>query len=283
MIPAAFEYVRAKSIDEARALLAKHGDEAKILAGGHSLIPMMKLRLATPPVLIDIAQIPGLATLNATADPIAIGALTRHAALAASAELAKHAPALHDAANELGDAQVRNRGTIGGACAHGDPSADYPAVMLALGATFTLRGDSTREVRADDFFQGMFTTSLEWNELLTGIAFPRAPHSAYVKLHHPASHYAVLGAAVKLTLEGQTIKEARVAITGAGDIAFRAKGVEQALSGKTLSDKEGLKKACEGAVAGVEVRSDHYAPARYRAAMADVFAFRAVERALGRA
>jgi carbon-monoxide dehydrogenase medium subunit len=282
MIPAAFDYVRAESLEHARALLEQHGEEAKILAGGHSLIPMMKLRLATPPIVIDIAHIPGLAALAATGDPIAIGALTRHATIAASDDLAKHAPALHDAANEVGDQQVRNRGTIGGSCAHGDPSADYPAVMLALDAAFTLQGDGKREVRADEFFQGMFTTSLAWNELLTTVSFARAPHSAYVKLHHPASHYAVVGAAAKLTLAGDTIKEARVAITGAGDYAFRARGVEQALAGKKISDQEALRQACEGAATGADVRADHYAPARYRAAMADVFAYRAVEKAIAR-
>jgi carbon-monoxide dehydrogenase medium subunit len=282
MIPAAFDYVRAESLEHARALLKQHGEEAKILAGGHSLIPMMKLRLATPPIVIDIAHIPGLSTLAATGDPISIGALTRHTAIAASDDLAKYAPALHDAANEVGDQQVRNRGTIGGSCAHGDPSADYPAVMLALDAAFTLAGDSTREVRADDFFQGMFTTNLEWNELLTNISIARAPHSAYVKLHHPASHYAVVGAAAKLTLAGETIKEARIAITGAGDYAFRATGVEAALRGLKVSDTEAIRKACTGASAGADIRADHYAPARYRAAMCDVFAGRAVEKAASR-
>ena len=140
MIPVAFNYVRARDVPDALRLLEEHGDDGKILAGGHSLIPMMKLRLAAPGTIIDIGAIPGLAGIAHDGKRIEIGALTKHAAVAASRELAEHAPVLSHAANELGDPQVRNRGTIGGACAHGDPSADYPAVMLALDATFTLTG-----------------------------------------------------------------------------------------------------------------------------------------------
>jgi carbon-monoxide dehydrogenase medium subunit len=283
VIPASFRYVRAGSVEQARALLAEHGEDAKLLAGGHSLIPMMKLRLAQPSVLIDIARIPGLATLGVRPEAVTAGALVRHAALAGSEELRRAAPALWDAANELGDAQVRNRGTIGGACAHGDPAADYPAVMLALDAAFTLAGERERRVRADDFFQGMFETALEPGEVLTGVDFAPAPLSAYVKLHHPASHYAVVGAAVKLEVAGGTIERARVAFTGAGYAAFRAPRVERAVAGLATSDRAGLRTACAGAAADADLRSDHYASAAYRAAMADVFAVRALERALDRA
>ncbi|HEX3468942.1 MAG TPA: xanthine dehydrogenase family protein subunit M [Candidatus Elarobacter sp.] len=283
MIPAAFDYHRASSVDDALRLLGEHGDDAKLLAGGHSLIPMMKLRLATPAVLIDIAGIPNLDQIDTASDPIAIGALTKHAKLAASDELRKKAPVLWDAANDLGDPQVRNRGTIGGASAHGDPSADYPAVLQALDATFTVAGKrGTRDVTCGEFFRGMFETALGPGELLTKIAFKSAPKSAYVKFHHPASHYAVVGVAVVLTVNGGTIDAARVAITGVGDAAFRAAGVEAALRGVKAGDGDAIKAACAGAARGIQARSDTFASATYRAAMADVFTARAVAKAASR-
>jgi carbon-monoxide dehydrogenase medium subunit len=284
MISAAFDYVRATSVDDAIRLLHEHGDDAKLLAGGHSLIPMMKLRLAAPAVLIDIAGIPQLDAISASGSRITIGALAKHAALAASDDLKQRAPVLWDAANDLGDPQVRNRGTIGGASAHGDPSADYPAVLQALEATLTLTGKSgTRELSAADFFRGMFETALASNEVLTQISFGAAPNSAYVKYHHPASHYAVVGAAVVLTLEGGTIASARVAITGLGDAAFRARGVETALQGVKVTDADAVRAACASAARGVSARADTFASASYRSAMADVFAARAVTKAATRA
>jgi aerobic carbon-monoxide dehydrogenase medium subunit len=281
VIPVAFNYVRARDVPDALRLLEEHGDDGKILAGGHSLIPMMKLRLAAPGTIIDIGAIPGLAGIAHDGKRIELGALTTHAALASSRELAQHAPVLYQAANELGDPQVRNRGTVGGACAHGDPSADYPAVMLALDATFTLTGESgTREVDADAFFLGMFETALDPLELLTSIAFASAPNSAYAKFHHPASGYAVVGAAVKLTLAAGRIVAARVAFTGVGDAAFRAHGVEAALAGVKTGDVAALDAACRDAAAGIEARGDTFASGEYRAAMADVFVRRAVAKAL---
>jgi carbon-monoxide dehydrogenase medium subunit len=280
MIPATFEYHRATSVDDAIRLLGEHGDDAKLLAGGHSLIPMMKLRLAAPAVLIDIGGIPQLDTIDASGSRITIGALTKHAALAASDALKKNAPALWDAANDLGDPQVRNRGTIGGASAHGDPSADYPAVLQALDATFTLTGKGgTRELKASDFFQGMFETALGANEVLTKIGFDAAPNSAYVKFHHPASHYAVVGVAAVLTMSGGAIESARIAVTGIGDSAFRASGVESALKGVKPGDADALKAACAGVARSVTARADTFASASYRTAMADVFAARAVAKA----
>jgi aerobic carbon-monoxide dehydrogenase medium subunit len=281
MIPVAFQYVRARDVPDALRLLAEHGDEAKLLAGGHSLIPMMKLRLATPGVIIDMGGIAGLSGIAHDGKRIEIGALTTHAALAGSRELAEHAPVLSQAANELGDPQVRNRGTVGGACAHGDPSADYPAVMLALDATFTLTSDAgTRELDADAFFLGMFETALDPLEVLTSIAFAAAPNSAYAKFHHPASGYAVVGAAVKLTLGAGRIESARVAFTGVGDSAFRAHGVEAALAGVKIDDLAALDAACREAAAGIDARGDTFASGEYRAAMADVFVRRAVAKAL---
>ena len=282
MIPATFDYKRANSVDEALRMLGENED-AKLLAGGHSLIPMMKLRLATPALLIDIAGIPNLDQIDTASDPMTVGALTKHAKIAESDALRKKAPALWDAANDLGDPQVRNRGTIGGASAHGDPSADYPAVLQALDATFTLAGKKgTRELTAGAFFRGMFETALEPNELLTKIAFAAAPKSAYVKFHHPASHYAVVGAAVVLTMNGSTIGSARVAITGIGDAAFRAAGVEAALAGVNPSDANAVKAACAGAARGIQARSDTFASAGYRTAMADIFTARAVAKAASR-
>jgi carbon-monoxide dehydrogenase medium subunit len=281
MIPVAFNYVRARDVADALRLLEEHGDDAKLLAGGHSLIPMMKLRLATPATIIDIGALAGLAGITHTAGRFVLGALTRHAALAASAELRAYAPVLEQAANELGDPQVRNRGTVGGACAHGDPSADYPAVMLALDATFTLTNNrGTRELGADEFFVGMFETALDPLEVLTAIAFDAAPNSAYTKFHHPASGYAVVGAAVNLTLANGRIAAARVAMTGVGDSAFRLRGVETALAGIAVDDAGALDAACAGAAAGVDARGDTFASAEYRQALADVYVRRAVAGAL---
>jgi carbon-monoxide dehydrogenase medium subunit len=283
MIPTTFEYVRAGSVDEAIALLEQFGEEAKLLAGGHSLIPMMKLRMATPATLIDIGEIPQLAAIAVDGGRISIGALTKHAALAASDALKTHAPVLWDAANALGDPQVRNRGTIGGASAHGDPAADYPAVLHVLDATFTLTGKSgRRDVPAGEFFRGMFETALGPNEVLTQIAFEAAPQSAYVKFDHPASHYAVVGAAVALNITGGKIESARVALTGIGDAAFRAAAVEKALAGVDPGDTAAVQAACAGAAAGFEARSDVFASGAYRTAMADVFAARAVAKAAAR-
>ena len=283
MIPAAFDYARAKSLDEAFDLLQKHGPDAKLLAGGHSLLPMMKLRMATPSLLVDISRIPGLDQIAVNGDRVSVGALATHAAIADSAGVRQSAPALHDAAADIGDAQVRNRGTVGGACAHADPAADYPAALLALDATFTIRSRSgNTTVKAEDFFRGMFETALEPDAVLTEIGVAAAPHSAYVKFPHPASHYAVVGVAVKVELQGSTIASARVAITGVGDIAFRATSVERALVGAAARDHEAIRSACVDSAAGVEARSDVFASAAYRAAMADVFAVRAVTAAATR-
>ena len=282
MIPAAFDYVRASSVDDAIRLLGEHGDDAKLLAGGHSLIPMMKLRLAAPATLIDITGIPSLESIRVDGKRVTIGALTKHAALAESDALKKNAPALWDAANQLGDPQVRNRGTIGGASAHGDPSADYPAVLLALEATFTLAGKGgERHVGAAEFFRGMFDTALGSGEILTAIAFDAAPKSAYVKYHHPASHYAVVGVAAVLQ-GGGSIDAARIAITGVGDSAFRASGVERALAGVRGADDAAVEAACAGAASGQTARSDTFASGAYRSVMADVYAARAVKAAAGR-
>lgn len=283
MIPAAFDYVRAESVEDAIRLLEHHGDGAKLLAGGHSLIPMMKLRMAAPEVLIDIAAVPELSAIAVDGARVRVGALATHAAIAASDALRRHAPALWDAANQLGDPQVRNKGTIGGSCAHADPAADYPAVLLALDATFTLSGrGGRRELPAAEFFRGMFATALDRAEVLTEIAFDAAPVSAYVKYPHPASRYAVVGAAAALRMQGEAIGSARLALTGVGDAAFRAGAVERALTGVRPADQAAVRAACAGAAAGVDARSDTFATGTYRAAMAEIFVARALARALSR-
>jgi carbon-monoxide dehydrogenase medium subunit len=283
MIPSVFDYVRAASVDDAIRLLGDHGEDAKILAGGMSLIPMMKLRFASPQTLIDIRKIPSLTGITVSGDRVTIGALTNHAAIAADAGLRKAAPALWDAANVLGDPQVRNLGTIGGSVSHADPAADYPAVMLALEAEFTVAGpQGERKIAATEFFRGMFETSLGEREILTSVAFDAAPASAYVKFHHPASHYAVVGAAAVLSLRDGAIGTARVALTGLYETAFRAPGVEQALRGVNGTDEAAVAKATEGAAGEGEARGDTFASGKYRKAMAAVFAARAVERAASR-
>jgi carbon-monoxide dehydrogenase medium subunit len=280
MIPSTFDYVRATSVDDAIRLLGERGDDAKILAGGMSLIPMMKLRFAAPQTLIDIRKIPKLSSITVSGDRVTIGALTTHAAIAAAAGLRKAAPVLWDAANVLGDPQVRNLGTIGGSLSHADPAADYPAVMLALEAEFTVAGPKgERKIAATDFFTGMYETGLTDREILTSVSFAAAPASAYVKFHHPASHYAVVGAAVVLTLSGGKIASARIGLTGLYETAYRVPAVEAALVGVDPKDEAAVEKATAGAAGEGEARSDTFASAAYRKAMAAVFAARAVERA----
>src|SRR5439155_9216028 len=193
--PAPFTYHRASSVDEAVSLLAEL-DDARPLAGGHSLLPAMKLRLSTPAALVDIGSIPGLAAIERDGDGIRIGALATHASVAASELVRSDCPILSDAAALIGDRQVRNRGTIGGSLAHADPGADYPTVVTALGATIVVQGpNGEREVAADDFFTGVFTTALEQGELLTAVRVPTVQKAAYEKHRHPASGYAVVGVA----------------------------------------------------------------------------------------
>jgi carbon-monoxide dehydrogenase medium subunit len=278
MIPSKFEYVKPASLAEAFTLLGNDG--AKALAGGHSLIPMMKLRLAEPELLVDLGSIAELKENSFDGKRFTVGAMTKHAALAASDELRKHAPVLYEAATQLGDPQVRNRGTIGGALANGDPACDYAAVAHALGATFTILGKSgTREDTADGFMTGMFETSLKPDEILAKISFDAAPASAYIKYHHPASHFAIVGVAVVLTLAGGKIASAHIGITGVGEHAFRAGAVEKALIGLSPSDDAAVLAASSGSAAGQDVRSDTSASAKYRSAVCDVYVARTVKAA----
>src|SRR5215472_2676147 len=206
MIPNSFDYVAAKSLDEAITLLGKHKDDAKLLAGGHSLIPAMKLRLAQPQVLIDISRIKELSYIREDGDQIRIGATTTHYQIESSDLLRRACPLLPETATHLGDVQVRNKGTIGGSLAHADPAADWPAAVIALDAEIVATGPKgDRAIKADKFFTSLFTTALEAGEVLKEIRFA-APKGrvgqSYMKVRHPASGFAVVGIAVSLTLDG---------------------------------------------------------------------------------
>lgn len=284
MIPAAFDYERATSVDDALAKLKAAGGGAKLLAGGHSLIPLMKLRLSEPGVLIDIGRIPGLSGIREQGGRIEIGAATVHHDLASSPLLRQKCPGLADAASEIGDPQVRNRGTIGGSLAHADPSADYPAVVLALDADIHVKGASgSRVVKASGFFKDLFTVDLGADEIIVGVQFSPMPASAYAKLHQRASHYAIVGVAAALEVKGGVIQLARVGLTGAGPSAVRLGAVEKALAGKPASADT---IAAASRTAGSELTSinaDLHASEEYRRAMIPVFTRRALVGALARA
>ncbi len=284
MISTAFEYSRATSLDDALAKLQASNGEAKLLAGGHSLVPLMKLRLSEPKTLIDIARIPGLAGIRKKDDKIEIGAGTVHHDVATSALLRGACPVLAETAAEIGDPQVRNRGTLGGSLAHADPAADYPAVMLALDAEIHIKGSKGwRVVKAHDFFQGMFTVDLASNEIIAGVQFVPVKAAAYAKLHQRASHFAIVGVAAALDVSKGMIQSARIGLTGASSHATRLTDVEEALAGKALS-RGTIEAASKLAGAKLEdVNSDIHASEDYRRAMIPVFTERALERALARA
>ena len=282
MIPTAFEYQRATSLDDALKKIAAGGGAAKILAGGHSLIPAMKLRLAAPGTLVDIARIPELAGIRENGGKIEIGAATTHHVVATSALLKDTCPVISDAAATIGDPQVRNRGTIGGSIAHADPTADMPAALVALEADIHLRSAAgARTVKASSFFQDLFTVDLQPDEIITAVSFAPAKAGAYVKLYQKASHFAVVAVAAVLEARGGKIASARLAVTGAATHAMRLTKAEQALAGQS---KDGVEKATADAGADLDsVNADIHASAEYRRAMVGVFARRAVLAALARA
>ena len=283
MIPTSFEYSRATSLDDALAKLAAARGDSKLLAGGHSLVPLMKLRLSEPKALIDIARIPGLSGIREKDGAIEIGAGTVHHDVASSALLRKVCPAIADCAAAIGDPQVRNRGTLGGSLAHADPAADYPAVMLALDAEIQLRSASaSRVVKARDFFQGMFTVDLAPDEIITGVRFAAVKSAAYAKLHQRASHFAIVGVAAALDVQKGVIQSARIGLTGAATHATRLTDVEKALAGKPASAAS-IEAATRNAGATLEdLNSDIHASADYRRAMVQVFSERALKGALAR-
>ena len=287
MIPAAFDYQAPNTIDEALALLAANPDAAKILAGGHSLIPAMKLRLAQPAMLVDIGRIKDLAYIREKGDQISIGAMTTHYELESSALLQKICPLLPECASHIGDVQVRNKGTIGGSVAHSDPAGDWPAAVLALNAQMVVVGASgERTISADDFFVDLLTTALAPGEILREIRIAkptgRFGHS-YQKVRHPASGFAVVGVSVSLRLGADgSCESASVGVTGVASKAYRAGAVEAALKGQELND-ETIAGAAAHATDDVDANSDLYASEDYRRHLAEVYTRRALQTAFARA
>lgn len=287
MFPANFAYVAAHSLAEALQLLQQHGEDAKLLAGGHSLLPAMKLRLSSPRTLIDLGTVPGLAGVRIEGNTLVIGALTVHADVASSDVVGKHLPGLTDAASVIGDVQVRNRGTIGGSVAHADPAADFPVILTAVNAAFVLQSSSgVRTVRADDFFVDFFTTAMRWDEILTEIHVPVSPPgtgTAYAKLAHPASGYVVVSAGAMVTRqESGSCRSARIAIGGLGSGPIRATAVEAELQDKGLSSQD-IAAAAAKAADKADPDGDIYASADYKRHMATVLTRRALESAVRRA
>ena len=279
MIPESFDYQRAGSVKEAITLLKQHGDNAEILAGGHSLVPTMKLRLSTPGTLIDIGGIPEMKYINEKGDYLAIGAGTTHWMVESSSVVQQKAPALSQAAAQIGDVQVRNRGTIGGVLAHSDPQADYPGVVLALNATIIVEGSGgKRTIEAVDYFTGLWETALGENEILTEVRIPTDPanaNSCYLKFPQPASRYPYVGCGVSLSSSSGTCLDIRVGFSGVGEWAFRDSGIESALKGQPLNEST-IASAADKAAEGKAVLSDHFVSEEYRRAMSKVFAKRAL-------
>lgn len=287
MIPSQFDYQAPTTIDEALSLLSANPDDAKILAGGHSLIPAMKLRLAQPALLVDLARIKDLSYIREEANSILIGAMTTHYEIESSSQLKSSCPLLPECASHIGDVQVRNKGTIGGSLAHSDPAGDWPAAIIALNAEMmTVGKNGERTVKADDFFVDFLTTALEPGEILREIRIPkpagRFGHS-YQKVRHPASGFAVVGVAVALNLNAQNSCEgAGVGITGVAAKAYRAANVEAALINKQI-DETVAAVAAAHACDGAEINADLYASADYRKHLAIVYTRRAIQSALAKA
>lgn len=285
MFAAPFDYHRPKSVAEAVKLL-REVKGARVLAGGHSLLPAMKLRLAAPAALIDISRIAELSGIQATKDGLTIGAMTTHAAIAASDAVRKHCPVLAEAAGIIGDLQVRNRGTIGGSVAHADPGADYPTLMLLLGATFTAVDGKERRIAADEFFLGLFTTALQPGEILTSVTIPAMPSGAsatYLKHRHPASAFAVVGVGALVAVAGGACEDVRIAIGGATASPVRAAVAEKLLAGQKPTAENIARAADAVGEALQDPISDPYASGEYRVHLAGVMTKRALTEVAGKA
>ena len=270
MIPAAFDYKKAGSSEEAVALIVEHGDEAKFLAGGHSLIPMMKLRLAVPTVLVDIAGVEDLSYIDDRGDHIAIGALTKHRSLETSDLLIAECPLLAHVASKVGDPQVRHRGTLGGSLAHSDPASDLPAAILALGGSLVAEGpNGQREIGVADFFTGYFESALSDDEMLTEVRVPKAPGASwsYQKFNRRAQDWAIVGVAA-VEVQGA----AQIALVNMGSTPLRAEAVEAALAGGASAVE-----AAEAAADGTDAPTDLNASPEYRDHLARVLTKRALE------
>lgn len=285
MIPAQFEYHAPSSVREALHLL-KTLPEAKLLAGGHSLLPMMKLRLVSPSHVIDLGRIKDLKYIRETGSALAIGTATTHWMIASSPIVQRKVPLLAECAATIGDIQVRNMGTIGGSLAHADPAADYPAGVLALAAEIIAEGaGGQRTIAAADFFTGVFATALQPDEILVEVKVPVLPPrtgSAYLKFPHPASGFAVVGVAAMVTLDGKgRCERARVGITGVAPAAYRARATEKVLTGAALDEKV-IAAAAERAADGIDPNEDIFASAEYRRHLAGVFTRKALQAAVKR-
>jgi carbon-monoxide dehydrogenase medium subunit len=282
MYPAQFDYHTPGSIKEALDLLGKHKDDAKLLAGGHSLLPAMKFRLARPAHIVDLRKVPGLAGVKEDGGTLVIGAMTTHYAVESSAVVKSKCGVLAQTAAMIGDPMVRNMGTIGGSLAHADPAADYPATVIALNAEMVVEGPKgKRTIKVDDFFKGLMTTAVGGDEILTEVRVPALAanqSAAYMKFPHPASRFAVVGVAAVLMLDGGKCSKASIGITGAGTRAVRAKGVEAAIAGKAL-DAASIEAAAEKAPDGVDVQADLQGSVDYKKHLLKVFAKRAIEAA----
>ena len=283
-----FAYAAPATVQEASRQLSRYGEGAKLIAGGHSLVPMMKLGLLSPHAIIDLRNIDALKGIDSSSDGLTIGAATTYRELESSDDIVSNATAISDAASEVADTQVRNWGTIGGSLAHADPAADMPAVALALEFQINLESArASRSVAADRFFRGSLMTALRNNEVLVSVTSPALPDdsgSAYIKLANKASHYAVVGVAAALTISSDGIcSRARLGITGAGLNAVRSRRAERILEGKELTDSV-ISRACKRAGAEIDIFNDDiHASGEYRAAMTQVYAARAVRLAAGRA
>jgi aerobic carbon-monoxide dehydrogenase medium subunit len=280
VLPAAFDYHRPSSLGEALTLLTSLGDDARVLAGGHSLLPAMKLRLARPTALVDLADVGELRAIDTTGDRISIGAMATHAELLHSDALARACPIFRSTADQIGDLQVRNSGTIGGSLAHADPAADWPAVVLALDAGIEVASPAGRRtIAATEFFVDMLQTSLQAGEILCRILVaPAGKQMAYVKTEQKASGFALCGVAV--VVDGKA-RRARVGVTGVSAVPYRARGVERVLEGRDL-DEAAIAEASKEAAEGASLLSDIHASADFRAHLAQVNTARALKQALAR-
>lgn len=283
MIPSSFQYQSPSSVADVVSALADSSGEAKILAGGQSFIPVLKLRMADPEVVVGLGKIPGLVGVELDGSNLLVGAMTTHAAVASNELVQEHAPLLAQAAAVVADPQVRHRGTVGGACVHADPAGDIGPALLAMDATMVIIGPAgERQVSAEDFFIDVFTTDLEEDEILTHIQIPSFAGwaSHYEKFNRVAQQWSIVAAGALVKTDGQSITEARVALTNMGPTPLRATAVEEALSGADLT-AEAIRQACDLAGEGTDPQSDLNGDANYRKHLAGVLARRAVNTATG--
>jgi aerobic carbon-monoxide dehydrogenase medium subunit len=284
MYPAKFEYAAPTSLDEALRLL--QDPEAKILAGGHSLLPLMKLRLAQPRLLVDIGRIPGLDYVRAEDGQVAIGAMATYRQIQSAQEIHQRVPMLAECVHEVGDPQVRAKGTLAGALAHADPAGDVPAAVLALGGTVrAVSSSGERDISLDEFFVDMLTTALQDGEIIREVrlqAHQPGAGGAYEKFDQPASHYALTGVAAVVALDGNTIRSVRLGVTGVGPKAYRPTQIEQALAGQAATE-DAVRAAVQPIVDGIDVLGDIHASPEYRSHLARVLARRAILKAAERA